>query len=417
MRTRSICLVLAVMLLSPCVSAQWVQTSLDSGIVTCIAIRGANLFAGTWGGSVFHSTDNGTSWTEGNTGLTGQAIVALAVLGTDIFAAAGAFGEEGGGVFLSTDSGTTWTTVGLRDSVVTDLSVSGTNLFAGTWEDGVFLSTDSGTSWSARSEGLPEGPPRYPSIEAFAVIDTSLFTGIYGYGVFRTTNDGTSWTDVNSGLTENHIGCLAVSGTNLFAGTVFWSRGSVFRSTNKGESWTEVGSGLPGASVTTLAVSDGILFAGTEGGKPSVFMSSSFGASWTEFSSGLPKTDVNSLVISGMHIFAGTYNGVWRRPLSEVFAAVDPGTGGLADALLLQQNYPNPFNPSTTIKYQLPKSTEVRLSVFDVLGREVSVLVNERRGAGVHEVKCEGSNLASGVYFYRLHAGGFVQTKKLVRSK
>ena len=83
-------------------------------------------------------------------------------------------------------------------------------------------------------------------------------------------------------------------------------------------------------------------------------------------------------------------------------------------AFALLQNYPNPFNPSTTIKLELPKSSVVRLSVFDILGREVSVLVNERREAGAYEVKFDGSNLASGVYFYRLQAGSFVQTRKLL---
>jgi len=63
---------------------------------------------------------------------------------------------------------------------------------------------------------------------------------------------------------------------------------------------------------------------------------------------------------------------------------------------------PNPFNPSTTIKYELPKTSEVTLSVYDLLGREVIALVNERREAGVHEVKFEASSLASGVYFYGL---------------
>jgi hypothetical protein len=80
----------------------------------------------------------------------------------------------------------------------------------------------------------------------------------------------------------------------------------------------------------------------------------------------------------------------------------------------LHQNYPNPFNPSTTIKYALPKSMMVRLSVYDILGREVSVLVKERRDAGVHEVKFDGSNLASAVYVYRLQSGDFVQSKRLV---
>jgi hypothetical protein len=80
----------------------------------------------------------------------------------------------------------------------------------------------------------------------------------------------------------------------------------------------------------------------------------------------------------------------------------------------LYDNYPNPFNPSTTIKFELPKSSHVSLTVYDILGREVSVLVNEKREAGAYEVKFDGSNLASGVYFYRIQAGSFVQTKQLL---
>jgi hypothetical protein len=80
----------------------------------------------------------------------------------------------------------------------------------------------------------------------------------------------------------------------------------------------------------------------------------------------------------------------------------------------LLQDYPNPFNPSTTIKFELPKSSDVRLSVYDMLGREVSVLVNERRDAGVYEVKFDASELASGVYLYTLQAGDSVQSRKLL---
>ncbi len=80
----------------------------------------------------------------------------------------------------------------------------------------------------------------------------------------------------------------------------------------------------------------------------------------------------------------------------------------------LFQNYPNPFNPSTTIRYELPKSALVILIVYDILGREVSVLVHERKDAGAHQVKFDGSYLASGVYLYRLTAGSFTQIRKLV---
>jgi hypothetical protein len=83
----------------------------------------------------------------------------------------------------------------------------------------------------------------------------------------------------------------------------------------------------------------------------------------------------------------------------------------------LEQNYPNPFNPSTIINFSLSRSGQVTLRVYDVLGREVSLLVNEKREAGVYEVKVDGSSLASGVYFYRLQAGDFVATKKFVLLK
>ena len=89
-------------------------------------------------------------------------------------------------------------------------------------------------------------------------------------------------------------------------------------------------------------------------------------------------------------------------------------TGSMPTSCALSQNFPNPLNPSTTIKYELPSASQVTLTVFDIIGRQVSVLVNERREAGIHETKFDGSNLASGVYLYRLKAGDFVLTRKLL---
>jgi hypothetical protein len=83
----------------------------------------------------------------------------------------------------------------------------------------------------------------------------------------------------------------------------------------------------------------------------------------------------------------------------------------------LSQNYPNPFNPATTIRYALPSSANVKLSVFDLLGREIATLVNEEQSAGWKEVEWNASSLSSGIYFYKLEAGGFAEVKKLMLLK
>jgi hypothetical protein len=81
---------------------------------------------------------------------------------------------------------------------------------------------------------------------------------------------------------------------------------------------------------------------------------------------------------------------------------------------MLEQNYPNPFNPVTTIRFGLPARSHVTLSVFNTIGQQVATLVEGEQEGGYHEVRFDGSTLASGVYFYRLHAENFVQTKRLL---
>ena len=80
----------------------------------------------------------------------------------------------------------------------------------------------------------------------------------------------------------------------------------------------------------------------------------------------------------------------------------------------LSQNYPNPFNPSTTIRYGLPEKAHVRLEMFNVLGQWVASLVDEVQEAGYHFVRFDGTGLASGLFFYRLRAGDFVETKRFL---
>ena len=102
---------------------------------------------------------------------------------------------------------------------------------------------------------------------------------------------------------------------------------------------------------------------------------------------------------------------------AEILTEVTTTRNEAPDAFQLFQNYPNPFNPSTVISYQLPLTTLVTLKVYDELGRLVGTLVDERQTAGAHSVTFNANRLASGVYFYRLTAGSFAQTKKLMLMK
>lgn len=83
----------------------------------------------------------------------------------------------------------------------------------------------------------------------------------------------------------------------------------------------------------------------------------------------------------------------------------------------LSQNFPNPFNPSTEIRYHIPKLGLVKLKIYDVLGREVEMLVNENQTAGSHKVTFNSTKLASGVYFYKIYVGDFSEIKKMTLVK
>ena len=114
-----------------------------------------------------------------------------------------------------------------------------------------------------------------------------------------------------------------------------------------------------------------------------------------------------------------------------ISAVENPPSLNIPQKFLLSQNYPNPFNPVTIIKYQIPavvpnqpdgktgegKNLMVSLKVYDILGREVTTLVNEEKPAGIYEVRFNAGSLASGVYFYQLRAGSFIQTKKMILLK
>ena len=133
-------------------------------------------------------------------------------------------------------------------------------------------------------------------------------------------------------------------------------------------------------------------------------------------------TAVNNLVRIDTSTGVGTIIGSMGRASVQALAVdpdflvgvPEPSSKEIPTTYALEQNYPNPFNPTTGIRYQVPGVSDVKLAVYDLLGREVAALVNERKAPGSYPVKFDANGLASDVYFYRLQAGDFVQTKKLL---
>jgi Secretion system C-terminal sorting domain/Beta-propeller repeat len=116
----------------------------------------------------------------------------------------------------------------------------------------------------------------------------------------------------------------------------------------------------------------------------------------------------------GNNIISGS---VFIAKISNNYLGVANRQSEILNIFKLSQNYPNPFNPSTTINYSIPKESFVTIKVYDILGRMVNTLVNEQKAAGNYSVQFNGMNLSSGIYFYSMQAGDFVQTKKLVLMK
>lgn len=233
----------------------------------------------------------------------------------------------------------------------------------------------------------------------FTIFIVLLYQSLYAQWI---RNSGPSGIVYSLALSTNEAG-----DTSLFAGT---QSSGVFLSTNKGIS-------LRAIIVSPNEAGNINMFAGTAGG--GVFLSTNKGKSWTTVNSGLTNTTINALIISDPYLFAATGDGIWRRLLSETTttASVQINTDNRNGVFGLEQNYPNPFNSSTKISYQVPTTENVTLKVYDILGNEVSTLVNEKKLAGIYEVEFNGQGLTAGTYFYNLRAGTSAEIKKMILKK
>jgi photosystem II stability/assembly factor-like uncharacterized protein len=388
------------------------------------------LIAGAFGG-LFISTDMGNSWQDKGKnfptistqpGLGGSHLVYDVTVDTvsNIIYAGGL-----GAVYKSIDNGDNWNLVGqssLGSGRIEALDVSYINpneikVFAGlgTGSDsiGLHYSVNQGLNWRLENFGL-----QYPYILDTEIKKNFIYAG-GGYsvngGVRRSSDNGMSWQIINNGFpSEIEVEALFALNNNIFAAT----NSGVFRSTNNGDNWSLVWNN---GNVTGLTSdSKNYIYASSANlGLRGIYRSTDNGNSWQPFNEGFTRLPENvfSITYRNGYLFAGVDRlGVWKRQVDTPTDIINSNTL-LPEKFVLEQNYPNPFNPSTNISYSIPQSSFVTLKVYDVLGNEIIVLVNEEKPSGVYEVKFDVSNLSSGTYFYQIKTSSFVQTKKMILLK
>lgn len=387
-------------------SAQWNAMNNTFGKeIRCMIKNGTSLLVGTNDNGVYRSNNSDTNWEQTNAGLSNTKVYSLASNGSTVVA-----GTYGGGTFLSTDNGSSWTQKisGMALPYIYTVAVSANNIIAGSGGAGVYLSTNAGTNWNINL------PSTYIA-NTLLVTDSTVLLGIGPY-IYRSRNNGTDWFPVVTSNSTMKAFALIPKG----GGGAYWFVGSldgVFLTTDNGVNWTTVNSGLAYKNINGLAVSGQKIFAATENG--GVYYSSNFGASWTALNDGLPSnTSARTIVADENSIYVGTAAGVvWSRSVSGIPTSVGEKQRSVVNGFTLEQNFPNPFNPVTSITFSMNTPGMVSLTVYNILGEQIAVLVNDNLTSGFHSVRFDASSFASGIYFYTVRTQNVIETKRMVLLK
>jgi choice-of-anchor A domain-containing protein/uncharacterized repeat protein (TIGR01451 family) len=360
-----------------------------------------NLCAGTNGGKIYRSKDNGATWTRINSDMDASYVWAIAKKsGGRMFAAT----EKG--LYASTDKGGTWSLCGFSGKDVRTVTVDQSgNIYAGTWGYGMFKSTDNGATWSEANSGLSCN-----AIHSLIVTDSDeIFAGTFGSGVVKSSDHGSSWTQLNLGF--DFVWSLAASSDALYAGT--YGKG-LYKSTDNGTTWSRC------TGVTSSFIYD---VAATADGK-NVF-ACAWGAGIFALSS--ESNDFTSIGMTGYGSSAVFFNTASKKVMvgtgSGAIYTTDLNVTDVKSSITtkltfeLKQNYPNPFNPSTSINYTLDKDGMISLAVYNITGQLVKTLVSEYQVKGNHSAQFNAANMPSGIYFYRLTTPSQSMLKKMILLK
>jgi hypothetical protein len=418
----------------------WTQASgLTSNFIVSFMIKGNYVFAGSISGGVFVSSDNGLSWTASNSGFPSSTMNVRALLKYAGYVIAG----TDSGIYVSSNNGAKWInkSTGLTATIVNSLSTNGACIFAGISSQGVWkrpvweiipTNTVSGqVKYNDNNQPVNSGKVKALKYDEetgnIYVVDSSQIQT----GGFYTLPH----------VPMDSLFIMAYPNDELdfvptyYPSTIDWQQASlvypagnlsniditVYRINNQSAQYHVSGAVYKYAN-NSYTIDNAIIY-GKSGND-----FKNFGISVNSGSYSVNNLSPGTYTLTCFRIgynSASTTVNITSSNLETVnfhltnyLIGVNPPDPNVPEVFSLSQNYPNPFNPFTRINYEIPKNSVVKLAVYDILGREVVKLVNnELKVPGRYSVEFDGANLASGIYFYRIEAGAFTDSKKMVLIK
>jgi photosystem II stability/assembly factor-like uncharacterized protein len=411
--------------------AQWVQQ--NSGIFFTLwsisAVDNDNVWTCASGQNILRTTDGGNTWINAGVSVPPPYGIESTIFAVDANTAL--FACYAGNptvtyVYKTTNAGTNWNLVFTQQNgfITCIWMKTAQQGFMVGWPTGgrwsLWRTSNGGNNWDSTGLYIQESNSTYWSFEnSICYLGSNIWFGARGKGIYHSTDDGNTWRlqDLTSGgfpypsaIWFNDVN------TGFSSGSL-----NIIKTVNGGNNWTAVGN-----QTGTDAVR-GITAQGNEcwyvrDYDPNIYYSSNSGDNWSvQFTS--------SSNVGFKHITkARNGNCLWAVNISGniykyvIPAGIKPVSKEIPTVFKLYQNYPNPFNPVTKIRFEIPaipakNMFHVKLKIYDFSGKETSVLLNDELQPGKYEVQWNGENYSSGIYFYKLTAGEYSETRKAVLLK
>jgi photosystem II stability/assembly factor-like uncharacterized protein len=282
------------------------------------------------------------------------------------------------------------------------------------WVVGMFgkilFTSNGGVNWIYQTSGISS------SILSLSMLNQSTgWISSTGGVVLKTTNVGNQWFQQNTNVVQRLYDIQFIDENTGWAAGFYPSGSPIIRTTNGGINWT----------LQYLDNSDynAVFFINSQTGwvcgeSGEILYTSNSGMNWSLQATGTSNFIYDVFFVTPSLGWAGSDYGKILKTTTGGLVSITLNSGEIQKETELNQNYPNPFNPATEIKFSLPKEEIVTIKVYNLVGKEVITLINHvYKEAGNYSVIFDGSNFASGVYFYRLEAGSFIATKKMVLIK